>query len=66
MPIMSGQQFLIEIKKENELKNIPVIILSTSSHTSAIQQAKALGAKDFFSKPDKFEDLIFLLKSVFQ
>ena len=66
MPIMSGQQFLQEIKRENEFKNIPVIILSTSSHATTVQHAKALGAMDFFSKPDKFEDLILLLDSVIQ
>lgn len=66
MPAMTGQQFLQEIKKEKELKRIPVIVLSTSSHSSTIQDAKALGAMDFFSKPDKFEDMISLLDSVIQ
>jgi CheY-like chemotaxis protein len=64
MPIMNGQQFLVEIKKEESLKNIPVIILSTSSHKATIELTKELGAIDFFSKPDKFEDYISLLSSV--
>jgi len=64
MPLMTGQQFLHEIKKENHLKNIPVIVLSTSSHTSTIQETMKLGASDFFTKPDKFENLISLLDKV--
>ncbi len=64
MPRMNGQQFLVEIKKDDHLSLIPVIILSTSSHMSTIQSAKASGAKEFFTKPDKFEDLIGILKSV--
>jgi CheY-like chemotaxis protein len=64
MPVMNGQQFLMEIKNEDELKHIPVVILSTSSHKSTIELTKELGAIDFFSKPDKFEDLLGILKSV--
>lgn len=64
MPVMNGQQFLAEIKKETALKNIPVIILSTSSHKSSIQLTKELGAMQFLSKPDKFEDLLIVLRSV--
>ena len=64
MPGMNGQQFLLEIKRIEDLKHIPVIILSTSSHSSTIEITKDLGAMDFFSKPDKFEDLIGILTSV--
>src|SRR5215212_8092715 len=64
MPGMNGQQFLLEIKRTEDLKHIPIIILSTSSHSSTIEITKDLGALDFFSKPDKFEDLIGILRSV--
>ncbi|MEO6902615.1 MAG: response regulator [Bacteroidia bacterium] len=62
MPIMNGQQFLTEIKKVPILKNLPVIILSTSSHETTIQLMKELGAKDFITKPDSFDKLVLLLK----
>lgn len=61
MPIMNGQQFLIEIKKNTELKNIPVIIFSTSSHFTTIQLTKKLGASDFITKPAKYDELIKIL-----
>ena len=64
MPIMSGQQFLAEINKNPELKNIPVIIFSTSAHPPTIQLTKELGAKDFITKPDKYDDLIYILKTI--
>lgn len=64
LPGMNGQQFLMEIKKAEALKSIPVVILSTSSHKATIELTKELGAMDFFSKPDKFEDLIQILKSI--
>ena len=62
MPLMSGQQFLTALKEDKELRHIPVIILSTSSNTSTIKLAKESGAKDFITKPDKFNDLINILK----
>jgi len=64
MPIMNGQQFLIEIKKSAALRHIPVIIFSTSSHAQTIRETKELGAKDFVTKPDKFDELKRLLQSL--
>jgi CheY-like chemotaxis protein len=57
MPIMSGLEFLIEIKKEETLKGIPIIIFSTSQLDDIIREAKAHGAYDFISKPNNFNDL---------
>ena len=64
MPIMNGQQFLVEIKKIEVLKDIPVIIFSTSSHLITIQITKDLGAFDFITKPNKFDDLVSILRAV--
>ena len=62
MPVMSGRQFLIEIKKIEELRNIPVIIYSTSSHPQTIQSIKELGASDFITKPALYDELVTILK----
>lgn len=64
MPIMSGQQFLQEIKKRNDLAHIPVIIFTTSSHWQTIQMTKDLGAADFITKPGKFSELVNLLSNI--
>lgn len=64
LPVMNGQQFLMEIKKEQTLSNLPIIILSTSSHRATIELTRELGAMDFHSKPDNFKDLIDIIKSV--
>lgn len=62
MPRMTGQQFLIEIKKRPELKDIPVIIFSTSSHSHTIQLVKDFGAHDFITKPGLFNELVTTLR----
>lgn len=64
MPIMSGQQFLVEFRKEEAMKHIPVYILSTSSDGNTIRLTKELGADGFITKPETFAGLITVLKSV--
>lgn len=66
MPIMSGKEFLKEIKQIDRLKAIPVIIFSTSSNASMIAETKALGAVDFITKPNRFSELVEILQSVIQ
>jgi CheY-like chemotaxis protein len=63
MPLMNGQEFLEVIKKRDALKDIPIIILSTSSHYKTITLSRDLGAKDFITKPTNFGDLVEILGS---
>ncbi len=64
MPLMNGQQFLTEIKRDEKLREIPIVILSTSSNAATAIQVKKLGAYHFFTKPDRFEDLVAILDEV--
>lgn len=64
MPRMNGQQFLLEIKRRPELKDIPVIIFSTSSHSHTIQLVKDFGAHEFITKPGLFKELVDTLRRI--
>jgi CheY-like chemotaxis protein len=64
MPMMSGQQFLTAIKSDESLKDIPVIILSTSSNARTIDLTKQLGARDFITKPNNFKELTLILQKI--
>ena len=64
MPVMSGQEFLVQVKQIETTKDIPVIIYSTSSNMSTIQLTKELGAVDFITKPDRFDALVDILKPI--
>ena len=66
MPLMDGRQFLIEIKKHITLKDIPVIILSTISDRTIVNEMKQLGAKDFITKPDRYSEWESVLKKYLQ
>lgn len=50
MPKMDGRQCLIELKKDKTLKEIPVIIYSTSEYNVDINLTKELGADYFLTK----------------
>lgn len=64
MPIMSGQEFLVEVKKSDSVKHIPVIIFSTTSNLATIQLTRELGAADFITKPHRFDALVDILKPI--
>jgi CheY-like chemotaxis protein len=64
MPIMDGKEFLQKIKLIPRLRNIPVIVYSTSSNPLEIQTFKKLGADDFVVKPGSFKDLVNILKRI--
>lgn len=57
MPRLSGKQCLAEIKRESHLKDIPIVIYTTSSEKRDIDETARLGATHFLTKPNKFEEL---------
>lgn len=57
MPRMSGKQFLIQLKKDDSLQHIPVIIYTTTRREEDAREAYELGAAYFLTKPAKFEAL---------
>ena len=52
MPERNGFEVLEEIKKDEYLKKIPVIILSNLGQESDVKKGKDLGAVDYFIKTD--------------
>jgi DNA-binding response OmpR family regulator len=61
---MSGRECLREIKKIPHLKNIPVIIYSTSSEQKDITETLLLGATDYIVKPPSISILTKRLEQV--
>lgn len=64
MPIMNGRETLTEIKKSTRLRDIPVIMYSTTSDTKEIKSFYDLGAYDFLIKPNNFQKLVEALSSI--
>ncbi len=51
MPIMNGVVMLEKVKKSDELKHIPVIMLTSEKNKKLILQVLKLGATDYIMKP---------------
>ncbi|MFH1462722.1 MAG: response regulator [bacterium] len=52
MPKMGGIEILEEMEKDEELKKIPVIIISNSGQPVDLERAKELGVKDWLIKTE--------------
>mgnify|MGYP003575936040 CR=1 FL=1 len=64
MPSMSGWQCLAKLKNDSSLKNIPVIMYSTSSNPREKEIAIELGATGFVTKPTDFKVLTKILETI--
>jgi CheY-like chemotaxis protein len=64
MPRMDGREALREIKKDPRLKNLRVIILTTSKAEEDIHRSYDLSATSYISKPVTLAGLIEVIKSV--
>jgi len=50
MPIMNGVEMLEEIKKSDDWKNIPVILLTNVGEKESIQKVRDMGVKNYLIK----------------
>ena len=50
MPIMNGMEMLEEIKKREDWKNIPVILLTNVGEKESIQKVREMGVKNYLIK----------------
>lgn len=52
MPEMGGFEVMEKLKEDNELRKIPVIIISNSGQPVELDRAKKLGVKDWLIKTE--------------
>jgi len=64
LPRMDGRQVLQEIKNDENLKRIPVVVLTTSSNETDIFITYNLHANCYISKPVDFTQFINVVKSI--
>lgn len=62
MPGKSGFEILKEIRRDDLLKTLPVIMYSTSSDDKTIAVSREIGATMYAVKPTSFSDLKTLIK----
>jgi two-component system response regulator len=64
MPRKNGHEVLAEIKADAKLKNIPVVILTTSTSKEDVMNAYGSHANCYISKPVDFNDFSKVVKTI--
>jgi CheY-like chemotaxis protein len=66
MPRKDGREALKEIKAEPALRDIPIVIFTTSREEKDIHFAKITGAELFITKPTAYEEWVNIMKSLIE
>lgn len=64
LPRKDGHQVLAEIKTDDRLRQIPVIVLTTSENERDISRAYDLSANCYVTKPSGLEQLVSVMQSI--
>ena len=64
LPLKDGREVLAEIKTDDELKRIPVVILTTSKSEEDILKTYNLHANCYITKPVDLEQFVTVVKSI--
>lgn len=64
MPRKDGREALKEIKADEDLKDIPVVIFTTSKAEEDVYRSYQLGSNSFITKPVTFEKLVSVISTL--
>ena len=63
MPVLNGLEVLKILREREDVEDLPIIILTTSSNQNDIDQCYRLGANSFITKPSSFKEMVEVVKS---
>ncbi len=64
MPKMNGIEFLLEMKKNDSFKMIPVIVLTTSKHAQDKVETFSNGVSGYMVKPVEYTEFLEIMKTI--
>jgi len=64
MPKKDGREALKEIKEDPSLRQIPIVVMTTSKAEEDIYRTYDLGVNSFITKPVSFESLVDVMKTI--
>ncbi len=64
LPKISGQEILRIVKSDERLKNLPVLIFTSSSYDKDVQEAYTLHANGYLIKPLEYREFVELIKKI--
>ena len=64
MPKMNGLEFLKNVKADDNLRNLPIVVLTTSENEEDRSNSFGLGAAGYMVKPADYEKFVDTIKTV--
>jgi len=64
MPKVDGFEVLEKLKKDQGLKKIPIIMLTTTDSQKEIDRSYQLGANNYITKPVEFKEFQKMIKNL--
>lgn len=64
LPRKDGREVLQEIKQHPDLRNIPVVVFTTSTSETDVRRTYELGASSFITKPARFDALVQIFQTL--
>ncbi len=64
MPKKNGCEVLLEMKADETLRSIPVVVLTTSDHDVDVNSAYQLGANSYITKPSGLDAFTQVIESL--
>ena len=64
MPVMDGLKLISLIREEDELKAMPIIVITTEGAREDRERALALGANEYLTKPIQANRVLTVVKSL--
>jgi two-component system response regulator len=64
LPRMNGREVLQRVRGNTELRNVPVVVLTTSRRQEDVEQMYASGANTYIEKPQDFNRFVQVLQTI--
>jgi CheY-like chemotaxis protein len=64
MPRKDGREVLAEVKGDEELRSIPIVVLTTSDSVQDIRRSYQLHANAYVTKPSDFDDFTTVVRCI--
>ncbi|HOD53992.1 MAG TPA: response regulator [Candidatus Cloacimonadota bacterium] len=64
MPKMDGVEVLQEIKKDEKLKKMPVVMITTTDDPREVEACHLIGCNNYITKPVEYESFVNAIKQL--
>jgi two-component system response regulator len=64
MPRLNGREALRQIRQDDRLKHVPIIMLTNSDNEKHVQELYRIGANSYVVKPNSFDDIVATVRQL--